>query len=249
MIKEARFQHIMERLSFDKKLTLKAISNELKVSEDTVRRDLKELSDQGLLKAVRGGAVPHSPVPYNFNDRLYYANTEKKIIADKALSFIKEGQIILFDSGTSALAIASILPQNLRITAVTNSFPIATILQGNSNVDVLFAGGRLYKDGFATVGHDTIRFLKNISVDVCFMGICSIHPTMGITTNNYEESEVKKVMVDISRQVIALTPFERLNTVEPFHVCPISSLDVIITDDVKKDETEKSFHETGIKIY
>ena len=135
-------------------MTLKSLSKALGISEYTVRRDLKELTDQGLLKAVRGGAVPHSPTPHHFQDRLHYKSHEKKVIAEKALGLLHNGQVVVFDRGTTALAIASILPPDLQITVVTNSFPVVSVLESHPNIEVLFAGGRLYKSAFTSIGHD-----------------------------------------------------------------------------------------------
>lgn len=246
MLKEERFQLILDRLSSDQKVTLKTLSAVLGVSEYTVRRDLKELTDQGLLKAVRGGAVPHSPTPHHFADRLHYKMDEKKIIAEKAVGLLHDGQVVAFDGGTTALAIASILPPELRITVVTNSFPVVNVLESHPNIEVLFAGGRLYKSAFTTIGHDALRFFKNIRADLYFMGICSLHPTMGVTTINYEESEVKKAIVEISKQVVALTPHERINTAEAFVICPIESVDIIITDDEGKEATAEYFKDIQV---
>jgi DeoR/GlpR family transcriptional regulator of sugar metabolism len=226
MLKEERFQLILNKLSEDQKVTLKSLSKQLKVSEYTVRRDLKELTDQGLLKAVRGGAVPHSPTPHHFADRMHYQS----------------------DGGTTALAIASILPQDLQITVVTNSFPVADVLESHPNIEVLFAGGRLYKSAFSTIGHDAFRFFQNIRADLYFMGICSIHPTIGVTTINYEEAEVKKAIVDVSKQVVALTPHERINTAEAFFICPATTVDIIITDEEGREVTEKHFKDSGIEV-
>lgn len=248
MLKEERFQLILNKLSEDQKVTLKTLSEQLKVSEYTVRRDLKELTDQGLLKAVRGGAVPHSPTPHHFSDRLNYQNDVKKEIAEKALPLLQHGQVVVFDGGTTAMAIASILPRDLRITVVTNSFPIVNVLESHPNIEVLFAGGRLNKSAFASIGHDTINFFKNVRADLYFMGICSIHPTIGVTTIHYEESEVKKAIVEVSKKVVALTPNERINTAEAFFICPASSVDVIITDGEGKELTEESFKDSGITV-
>jgi DeoR/GlpR family transcriptional regulator of sugar metabolism len=248
MLKEERFRLILNKLSEDQKVTLKTLSKELKVSEDTVRRDLKELTDQGLLKAVRGGAVPHSPTPHHFSDRLHYKSDVKKIIAEKAVGLLDNGQVVVFDGGTTALAIANILPRDLQITVVTNSFPIVNALEAHPTIEVLFAGGRLYKSAFASIGHDTIRFFKNVRADIYFMGICSIHPTIGVTTINYEESEVKKAIVEVSKQVVALTPHERINTAEAFFICPSSAVDTIITDEEGKGITEQSFKDSGITV-
>jgi DeoR/GlpR family transcriptional regulator of sugar metabolism len=248
MLKEERFQYILDKLSEDQKVTLKTLSKELKVSEYTVRRDLKELTDQGLLKAVRGGAVPHSPTPHHFLDRLTYKSNEKKVIAEKAVGLLHNGQVVVFDDGTTALGIASILPPDLQITVVTNSFPVVSVLESHPNIEVLFAGGRLNKSAFASLGHDTIRFFGNIRADIYFMGICSIHPAIGVTTIHYEEAEVKKAIVEVSRQVVALTPHERINTAEAFFICPLSSVDTIITDEEGVATAAESVKDSGITV-
>ncbi len=248
MLKEERFRLILDKLSEDQKVTLKTLSRQLKVSEDTVRRDLKELSDQGLLRAVRGGAIPHTPTPHHFSDRLHYKSDVKKVIAEKAVGMLRDGQVVVFDGGTTALAIANILPPELHITVVTNSFPVVSVLELHPNIEVLFAGGRLYKSAFTAVGHDAIRFFNNIRADIYFMGICSIHPTVGVTTINYEESEVKKAIVQVSKRVVAVTPHERVNTAEAFFICPLSSVDTIITDDEGRESTEESYRDSGIVV-
>jgi DeoR/GlpR family transcriptional regulator of sugar metabolism len=248
MLKEERFKFILDKLSEDQKVMLKTLSKDLQISEYTARRDLKELSDQGLLKAVRGGAIAHSPTPHLFSERLTYKNDLKKIISRKALSLLKNGQVIVLDGGTTALTIASLLPADLQITVVTNSFPVANVLENHSTIDVLFTGGRLHKDSFTAIGHDTIRFFQNIRADLYFMGVCSIHPTVGVTTIHYEESEVKKAIVEVSKQVVALSPRERINTAEAFFICPVAAVDIIITEDSEDAETRSLFKDSGITI-
>jgi DeoR/GlpR family transcriptional regulator of sugar metabolism len=137
MLKEERFQIILKQLGLDQKVYLAGLSTLLNVSEDTIRRDIKELADQGLLKSVRGGAVPHSPGPHHFRDRILYDNEQKQIIAKKALGFLKDDQVVLFDGGTSAMLIAQMLPKDLRLTVITNSFPIASLLEEHEHVEVL----------------------------------------------------------------------------------------------------------------
>jgi DeoR/GlpR family transcriptional regulator of sugar metabolism len=248
MLKEERFQYILKKISKDQKVTLKSLSKDLKVSDYTVRRDLKELTDRGLLMAVRGGAIPHSPTPHHFRDRLNYKSDEKKSIAEKAVKLLHDGQVVVFDGGTTALTISSILPPDLQITVVTNSFPVVSVLEAHPNIEVLFAGGRLHKGSFASTGHDTIRFFSNIRADLYFMGITSIHPTIGVTTITYEESEVKKAIVEVSKQIIAVTPHERINTAEAFFICPLSSVDTIITDDEGVAAMQEFFKDTGVRV-
>lgn len=248
MLKEERFQIILERLGHEQKVYLGGLSNLLNVSEDTVRRDIKELADQGLLKSVRGGAVPHSPGPHHFKDRMSHDQEQKQIIASKALEFLKDDQVVVFDGGTSAMLIAQLLPKHLRLTVVTNSFPIASLLEEHEYVEVLFAGGRLLKNSFVTIGNDTIQFFKKFRPDICLLGICSIHPGLGVTGPDYEESEVKRTMIDSSKEVIALATMEKLGTAEAHYVCPTERLSVIITDQPADKEEFKIYTDMGIRI-
>ncbi|WP_229253695.1 DeoR/GlpR family DNA-binding transcription regulator [Dyadobacter sp. NIV53] len=248
MLKEERFQVILSQLNQDQKVHLADLSQILKVSEDTVRRDIKELADQGLLKSVRGGAVPHSPGPHRFHDRIEYGNEQKEIIAKKALDFLRDGQVVIFDGGTSAMLIAQALPKDIRLTVVTNSFPIANILEVHENVEVLFAGGRLLKNSFVTIGNETIRFFKKFRADICFLGICSIHPELGVTGPDYEESEVKKTMIESSREIIALATIEKLETAEAYYVCPTGQLTAIITDQSNDFPEFEVYKKMGIKM-
>jgi DeoR/GlpR family transcriptional regulator of sugar metabolism len=247
MLKEERLQRILNRLQADQKVLLPTLSAELKVSEDTVRRDIRELSDQGLLKMVRGGAVPHSPSPVSFQERIHHAAADKQLMAKKALPFIKENQVLIFDSGTSTLAVASMLPKDMPLTVVTNSFPIADMLKDHEQVEVLFAGGRLLKKSVITAGFDTIRFFEKIRADICFLGVCSIHLQLGLTGHFYEESEVKKTMVASSARVIALSTPDKVDTAESFYICPATSLHAIITNSPEDPKLE-AFKEVGIEI-
>ncbi|HEV7381735.1 MAG TPA: DeoR/GlpR family DNA-binding transcription regulator [Dyadobacter sp.] len=248
MLKEERFQLILEQLNQQQKVQLGNLSALLKVSEDTVRRDIKELADLGLLKSVRGGAVPHSPGPHHFKDRIGYGNEKKQIIANKALSYLKDDQVVIFDGGTSPLLIAQSLPKDIRLTVVTNSFPIANILEEHEKVEVLFAGGRLMKNSFVTVGSDTIHFFSKFRADICLMGICSIHPELGVTGPDFEESEVKRAMVGVSREIIALSTVEKLGTAEGFYVCPTDQLTTIITDQSGDNGDFKGYRDMGITM-
>jgi DeoR/GlpR family transcriptional regulator of sugar metabolism len=242
MLKEERFQLILEQLNQEQKVQLGSLSELLRVSEDTVRRDIKELADQGLLKSVRGGAVPHSPGPHHFRDRMGYGSEQKQIIAKKALQFLQDGQVVIFDGGTSALLIAQSLPKDIRLTVVTN------ILEEHEKVEVLFAGGRLMKNSFVTVGNDTIQFFRKFRADICLLGICSIHAELGVTGPDYEESEVKRAMIESSREVIALSTSEKLGTAEAYYVCPANQLTTIVTDQPDESGDFKIYRDIGIKM-
>jgi len=248
MIKAERLQLITEHIYKEKKVLLADLSRLLDVSEDTVRRDIKELSDQGLLKAVRGGAISRSSTPHHYREREHYDVSHKQIMAEKAIRHIKNGQVVLFDSGTSVLAIATLLPRDLEITVITNSFPVANVLEDHPSVEVIFLGGRLNKSSFSTAGHEVIQTIRGIRPDICFLGICSIDLTSGITGISYDDSQVKKAMVETSKQIIALATLEKLGTTEPYYITSMNDIDIIITDIDPEDKSLSLYRDAGIRM-
>lgn len=247
MLKEERQQQILGWLQKERKVVLTDLSKQLNVSADTIRRDIKELSAQKLLREVRGGAIPHAPGPHDLKERAQFASRQKQLMAKKAVPLIKEGQVVLLDSGTSTLAVASILPKDMKLTVITNSFPIVNMLEERKDVEVFFAGGRLFRDSMITTGHDSIRLFEDIRADICFLGICSLDLTLGITGHHYEECAVKKAMIKSSGKVVALATPEKLNTAEAFHIAPIEALNGIITSSPELDLL-KPYKKAGIDI-
>ncbi len=247
MLKEERHHHILEWLQKEKRVLLPQLSKELRVSEDTIRRDIKELSAQKLLQEVRGGAIPHAPGPHDLKERANFASRQKQLMAKKSIQLIKEKQVIVLDSGTSTLAVASLLPKNLGLTIFTNSFPIVIMLEERNDIEVFFAGGRFFRSSMITSGPDTVQFFQSIRADLCFLGICSIDLELGITGHHYEESAVKKAMIKSCGQVVALSTPEKLNTAEAFHISTIQSLSGIITSSPESD-LFKPYKKAGIRI-
>jgi DeoR/GlpR family transcriptional regulator of sugar metabolism len=247
MLKEERQQQILGWLKKDRKVVLSDLSKQLNVSSDTIRRDIKELSAQKLLKEVRGGAIPHAPGPHDLKERANFAGRQKQLMAKKAIQLLKEKQVVLLDSGTSTLAVASILPKDFGLTVITNSYPIVNMLEDRSDVEVFFAGGKLFRGSMITTGHDTIRFFSEIRADICFLGICSIDLAVGITGHHYEECAVKKAMIQSSSKVIALSTPEKLNTAEAFHIAPIQALHGMITSSPEIDLL-RPYEHAGIHV-
>ena len=247
MLKEERQQQILGWLKKDRKVVLSDLSQHLNVSADTIRRDIKELSAQKLLKEVRGGAIPHAPGPHDLKERANFASRQKQLMAKKSIQLIKEKQVVLLDGGTSTLAVASILPKDLELTVITNSFPIMNMLEERKDVEVFFAGGKLFRDSMITLGHDTISFLEAIRADICFLGICSIDLDLGITGHHYEECAVKKAMIKSSAKVVALSTPEKLNAAEAFHIAPIQALNGMITSSPENDLLEP-YKQAGIHV-
>lgn len=247
MLREERLDYILKKLKADQKVLQTELSSDLQVSEDTVRRDLESLAQDGLLIKVRGGAIPHSPNPYSFKERILLHEEDKQMMAQKALSLLKNGQTIILDGGTSTLMLVKLFPPNLQLTVVTNSIPIVAQLIEHPGVEVIFTGGRVFKDSRVTAGLDTIRMVRRMRADICFLGICSLHPVLGVTALDLEESEVKSAMVESANRVVAIGTSDKMGTAESFKVCEMTDIDTIITDK-PEEEALQPYIKLGIQV-
>ncbi len=232
-MKELRQEAILEKIKQSSKVLSSELSIEMNVSEDTIRRDLKELSNQGLIRKVHGGAVifdSHSYIPMNYNDRQTFAAKEKKIIAHKAISLLKDDMLVLIDGGTTNLEIARQLPSDLKLTVITNCLPVAMELQSNRNIHTYFLGGELLSGVPVTVGTDTINLLSEVNADVFFIGTRSLNVEKGLTDIDRSEVLVKRKMAEHSKKVVSVALSEKLNSVQNFNIIPIEKLDILITE-------------------
>lgn len=247
MLKEERLDYILKKLRTDQKVLQTELSNDLQVSEDTVRRDLEALAQNGLLIKVRGGAIPHSPNPYAFKDRMEFHDDEKRTIARKALSLLENGQTIILDGGTSTLSLAKLFPANLQLRVITNSVPIAMQLMDHRGVEVIFTGGKINKDSQTAIGMEAIRMFQKVRADLGFLGVCSLHTAVGVTGIEMEETEVKSTIVAASSRVIALATSDKMGTAEHFKVCGITDIDTIVTDQ-PDDALFNPYRQLGLQV-
>ena len=229
MLKEERHQAIMDRLQAEGKVVVTDLMTRFNVSEDTIRRDLDELAGLGRLQRVHGGALPRAPF-FPFEQRVQEASTTKRALAEAAAQFIQDGQVILMDSGSSVLAVASSLPRSLRATIVTNSLPVAIALLHHPHIEVLVLGGQLKKEAQAMVGFPVIEALQQLRADLCVLGVCSLHPEIGISMLDREEANVKRTMIQRAAEVVTVADASKLGTAAPFVVGPINALTYLVTD-------------------
>jgi DeoR/GlpR family transcriptional regulator of sugar metabolism len=230
MLTAERRQSMLEQLARDGKLVAVELSGALGVSPDTVRRDLQELAEAGLLRRVHGGALPPAVGARPYAARRGQAPAAKAAIARRTCRFLRPGQVIILDAGTTTLEVARHLPTDLRATIITNSPPIAVALADHPNVEVTMLGGRLVKDARATVGAATVEALQAMRADVLVLGVCSLHPDIGITVSDLEESYVKRAMIANAAEVVAVSSADKLGSAAQFVVGPLEELTHLVTD-------------------
>jgi DeoR/GlpR family transcriptional regulator of sugar metabolism len=248
MLKEERQQIIMETLRREGKIVAADLSTAIQVSEDTIRRDLRDLADAGLIQRVHGGALLRSPAGASYKERQLMSSDAKTAIARTAVTLVRNRQVIILDGGTTALEIARRLPLGLQATIVTNSPPIAVALADYPDIQIVMIGGHILSPSLVTIGAAAVEAFSAIHADLCMLGICSLHPELGVSVPVYEESLVKRIMVSNSAEVVALATVDKLNTGAPYTVAPISDLTYIITEAETPDELLKPYEEKGITI-
>jgi DeoR/GlpR family transcriptional regulator of sugar metabolism len=245
---EERRELILDRLRQDGKVVATELSSALAVSPDTVRRDLRELDEAGLLRRVHGGALPAAVGERPYADRLEQAPEAKAAIARATSRLFRHGQVILLDSGTTTLEVARHLPADLKATVITNSPPIAVALADHQGVDVAVLGGMLVKDAHALVGAATAEALRSVRADVLVLGVCSLHPEIGITVMELEESYVKRAMIANAAEVVAVSAADKLGSAAPYVIAPLEELTYLVTEDSASAAQLDGFRAAGVEV-
>lgn len=247
MLKKERHAYILHEIDIHNKVLSSDLSMQLKVSEDTIRRDLQELDEKEMLTKVHGGALSKS-FHFTLQNNTVYSQPEKKIIAYKAKELIKDGMLILLSGGTTIIELVKSLPPELNATFITVSIPTALELLNHPNIEVIFIGNKLLKNAQMSVGAEVVKRLSEITFDLCFLGTNSIDVENGITDLELEVIEVKRAMISSAKKTVSLAISKKINTVQRMVVCKIEEVDILITELDPGDELLKPFHDKGVTI-
>ncbi len=230
MLTTHRKQQILSLLKQNGQIVAKDVSQSMGVSEDTIRRDLRELAREGLLQRVHGGALPASPAVADFAARELLTPEGKIAIGRAAAQMIQSGQVVILDGGTTARQVARHIPADLEATIVTHSPTIALELIDHANIEVILIGGRLFKHSVVAVGAAAIEAIAQVHADTYFMGVTGVHPKTGLTTGDYEEAAIKRALSHAAADTIVLASSEKLNAASAYTVVPLAEISGIITE-------------------
>jgi DeoR/GlpR family transcriptional regulator of sugar metabolism len=225
-----RRQAILARVEREGRVVASELVTSLGVSDDTVRRDLRDLAEQGLLQRVHGGALASAPPIGSFTQRLEVSREKKAALAEAALPLLVGARVIVLDGGTTTFELARRLPLLYDGIVVTNSPPVASALANHPKAEVVLIGGRLLKDAQVAVGAAAVEAFRTVRADICVLGICSLHPDVGVTSPDGEEASVKRAMVASAGEVIALATADKLRTASPWVVAQLADIDHLVTD-------------------
>ena len=248
MLTSQRKKAILKTLGRDGQVLAKELSETFGVSEDTVRRDLRELAGEGLLQRVHGGALPASTAVAPFAERRGLESTAKRAIATAAAAMIETGQVVIIDGGTTSAELIRQIPQDLSATVVTHSPSVAVGLVDHPLIEVIVIGGRLYKHSIVTVGAAAVEAMSHIQADIYFMGVTGVHPTAGLSTGNFEEAFVKRALAARAAETVVLASSDKINAASQYVIGGITLAQTIIVERETERALTKPLEDAGITI-
>jgi DeoR/GlpR family transcriptional regulator of sugar metabolism len=237
---------LLARLAADGKVLAKDVAAELGVSEDSIRRDLRDLAAAGLCQRVYGGALPVSPAVADYASRTAIAVDGKDRVAAIAAGLVRPGSTVILDGGTTTLAVANALPKDLEATVVTHSPTVAVALLGHPGIEVFLLGGRLFRHSAVTCGAAAAEAAQAISADVFLLGVTGVHPDAGLTTGDAEEAAMKRTLARRAADTYVLAGAEKLGAASRFTVLPFADIAGVITDADDADQNVRKLAALGV---
>lgn len=248
MLTTQRKQLLLQRLAQEGQVVAKALSDEWGISEDTVRRDLRELAAEGKLQRVHGGALPASAAVGDLRVRKELAPDEKRLLGRAGAAMVRPGQVVILDGGTTSLQVVQHLPLDLHATVVTHSPVVAAALVGHTHIEVLSLGGRLYRHSMVNVGASVLEAAERLRADLFLMGVTGVHAEAGLTTGDFEEATVKRALHRRAAETVVLASTDKLGAASPFTVAALSELATLVVPSTVPARMRKELEAAGVSL-
>lgn len=225
-----RREAILRRVELDGYVAAADLVTELGVSPNTVRRDLRRLAGDGLVRAVRGGATAVDSGAVPFTDRSAQAAGAKRAIAAAAVRHVEPGTAVALDSGTTTLEIARLLPADAGLTVVTHSLPAIAVLAPRADVTLIAIGGQYGRDTRSFGGPETLAALEHLSVRTLFLAATALDGS-GVFGATPYEAETKRRLISIARRTVVVSDARKFASSAPIRVCGWGAVERLVTDD------------------
>jgi len=246
---EERQQRILARLRNDGRVVAAELAVAFEVSEDSIRRDLRELAAQGLCKRVYGGALLPAATVAPLKQRRAEHSARKLVLARKAVSLVRSGQTLLIDSGTTNAAIAAALPADASLTVITNTPHIAQLLLDREGFEVLLIGGRIDAAIGGTVGAQAVEQVRRVRADLCFPGACAVDVAHGLWGFDSEEALFKRAMIEASDEAVVVATDDKLGAVATHQVAELSRVQHLVVEHSADRGTRAAFAAKGVAVH
>lgn len=245
-----RRHEILNSIYRDGRVAVAELSQTFAVSEVTIRGDLQALAAEGLIIRTHGGAIPASRVSPQlfFSLRRQQQVLVKDTIGRAAAELVQDGDAVFLDTSSTALAIARHLVDRRYVTIVTNSMAIVQEMLNHPNLNVVVPGGRLRRETASLIGTDGLEALRQFNVQRGFFGAHGISLTEGLTDVSAEEADVKRQMVTLCRQVIAVLDATKWGRIGLASFALLDDIDIVITDHDAPAELVAQVRAAGVDV-
>ncbi|PWG14812.1 DeoR family transcriptional regulator [Streptomyces sp. V2] len=248
MLAAERRDHLLGLLAREGKVVAKDVAAGLGISEDSVRRDLRDLAAEGLCQRVYGGALPVSPAVVDYAARQGVTPDGKRKVAAVAAGLVRPGSAVILDGGTTALAVARALPAGLDCTVITHSPTVATALLEHPAAEVFLLGGRIFKHSAVACGAAAVEAARNVSADLCLLGVTGVHPEAGLTTGDAEEAAMKRALAGRAAETYILASSEKIGAASRFRVLPWEDVSGVVTDADPRHAVLEQLAARGVEV-
>ena len=240
---------LIERLRTTEHVTVTELADETGASEMTIRRDLDQLAERGVLGRVRGGAVSlllrGEAMPFAVREQ--EAADAKERIAAAVNDLLTDGEAVILDGGTTTLTVARALAQR-RLTVVPLDMHSANALGGAPRMRLLVPGGRTTPGALAFTGPLTEASLASLRVDTAVLGVCGLSAEHGLTAHELDEVPVKRTAIASARRVVAVCDGAKFGRTGLGLVCPVTTLDMVITDRSAPETAVSRLRDAGVDV-
>lgn len=234
---EQRQRMILERLARDGRVVAQDLACQFGTSEDTIRRDLRELASTGRCQRVYGGALPLSPAGAPLAERLDLLPARKQALGKVLASLLAAGQTVFVDAGSTNRAAVRALPDGHRLTIVTNSPVVAAEAATRESIQLIVVGGVVDRHSGGALGAHALRDIAELRPDVYLLGTCALDAEAGIAAFGFDEAQFKRALVAQSRRVITAATNDKLATGGPFGVAALRVLsDLVLEADAPQEQ-------------
>ena len=225
-----RQQQILERLDRDGRVLAVSLAEAFATSEDTIRRDLRDLAGRGLCRRVYGGALPLSPASSSAQIRAGEATDRKAALGRALAALVAPDSLLFVDSGSTNLAAVKALPEDLRLTVATHDPAIAAALLAKPKVTLWLIGGRVDRQTGAALGGRTLADVEALRPELALLGVCALDPVAGIAAFDPEDAEIKRALLRNSARAAAAILNEKLETGAPFAIGRAEMLESVVLE-------------------
>ncbi len=251
---EQRAKEIMEQLLRGGSVSVEALTGYLGVSVATIRRDLGELEERGMLRRTHGGATSLGPLLYEpfldnstFQEQIQRHAEEKRRIGLVAADLVEDGDTVGLTAGTTTTHVACNI-RRTRVTLVTNTVNVAMELAHRKDITVFVTGGVLHGGWFSLVGSAAIDAMSQINLDKVFIGVDGIDAARGLTAHHADEAAINRIIVRHAKKKIGVMDHSKFGVVATHRFAGIEDLDVLVTDPAVSSEMLAPFRSAGIEI-